>query len=284
MSKKVLGVIGGSGLYEIEGLQNIEHLTIETPFGDPSGKYISGVLNGTQLYFLPRHGYNHQFNPSEVNYRANIYGMKKLGVEYILSVSAVGSLKKEIEPGHMVLPDQFFDRTKDRQATFFEKGIVAHVPFGQPICLKLQEKIKQACKRVGVKTHVGGTYVNMEGPMFSTKAESLFYQSIGASIIGMTNLTEAKLAREAEISYATLALSTDYDCWHEEEEDVNALGVLAVMKKNVNVAKSVIAEMTKDMCEGPSPFKGMLKTAVIRPLDQVPQETREKLSILLQDL
>jgi 5'-methylthioadenosine phosphorylase len=283
MTQKVLGIIGGSGLYEIEGLQNIEKHNVQTPFGDPSGAFMSGDLHGCKLFFVPRHGYNHQFTPSEVNYRANVYGMKKLGVEYILSVSAVGSLKEEIPPGDMVLPDQFFDRTKDRNATFFGDGIVAHVPFGQPICKKLQDKIKQACDRVGAKTHVGGTYVNMEGPMFSTKAESMFYRSIGASIIGMTNLTEAKLAREAEMSYATLALSTDYDCWREGEEDVNALGVLEVMKKNVETAKKIIAELAKDMCEGPSPFKGVLKKSVL-PFDHAPAETREKLSLLLQDL
>jgi len=283
MSQKVLGIIGGSGLYDIEGLRDVETHQIDTPFGKPSGEFRSGILNETKLIFVPRHGYHHEFTPSEVNYRANIYGMKKMGVSYILSVSAVGSLKKEIVPGHMVLPDQFFDRTKDRQATFFGNGIVAHVPFGQPICLKLQGKLKSACDQVGATTHVGGTYVNMEGPMFSTKAESQFYRSIGASIIGMTNLTEAKLAREAEMSYATLALATDYDCWHEGEEDVNALSVLEVMKENVANAKKIIAELCKNMCDAPSPFKGILKNSVL-PYDHAPEETREKLSILLQDL
>lgn len=283
MTAKRLGIIGGSGLYDIEGLQNIQKHELDTPFGKPSGAFMTGTLNDTELVFVPRHGYHHEYTPSEVNYRANIYGMKKLGVEYILSVSAVGSLKEEIEPGHMVLPSQFFDRTQGRKATFFGQGIVAHVPFGQPICTKLQNQLLQACKKVDVVTHVGGTYVNMEGPMFSTRAESQFYRSLDASIIGMTNCTEAKLAREAEISYATLALSTDYDCWREGEEDVNAMSVLEVMKNNIAKAKQIIAELSKDMCAGPSPYKGVLKMSVL-PFDQAPAETREKLSIFLQDL
>ena len=207
-----------------------------------------------------------------------------MGVNYLLSVSAVGSLKKEIAPGDMVLPDQFFDRTKDREATFFGEGIVAHVGFGQPICKKFQTTVHQACQKVEVKTHLNGTYICMEGPLFSTKAESLFYRGLDASVIGMTNLTEAKLAREAGISYVPLSLSTDYDCWHEGEEDVTGLAVVEVMKKNVGTAKKIIHELSKIMIAGDSPFKDVLKTSIVTDLSIVPPATREKLSLFLKDL
>lgn len=284
MSQKVLGVVGGSGLYDIEGMQNIQKHKISTPFGEPSDEYVSGELNGTKIFFLPRHGVGHRFLPGEVNYRANIYGFKKLGVEFLLSVSAVGSMKEEIKPGDMVLPDQFFDRTKDRQATFFGEGIVAHVGFGEPICKKFQAFVHKACQMVGVKTHLNGTYICMEGPLFSTKAESLFYRSMDASVIGMTNLTEAKLAREAGMSYVPLSLSTDYDCWHEEEEAVTGAHVVEVMKKNVGTAKNIIRELCKDMIGGVSPFKDVLKYSIVTDLKIVPAATREKLSIFLQGL
>jgi 5'-methylthioadenosine phosphorylase len=285
MSQKILGVVGGSGLYDIEGMTNIENHRINTtPFGNPSDTYVSGELNGTKIIFLPRHGVGHRFLPSEVNYRANIYGFKKLGVEFLLSVSAVGSLKKEIAPGDMVLPDQFYDRTMGRKSTFFGEGIVAHVGFGDPICKKFQAYVHKACKKVDVKTHLNGTYVCMEGPLFSTRAESNFYRSLDASVIGMTNLTEAKLAREAGISYVPLSLSTDYDCWHEEEEAVTGMAVVEVMKKNVGIAKKIIAELAKDMIDGKSPFHDVLKYSIVTDMKIVPPTTREKLSIFLQGL
>jgi 5'-methylthioadenosine phosphorylase len=285
MSEKILGVVGGSGLYDIEGMTDIENHRIQTtPFGEPSDTYVSGKLNGTKIIFLPRHGVGHRFLPSEVNYRANIYGFKKLGVEFLLSVSAVGSLKKEIAPGDMVLPDQFYDRTMGRKSTFFGEGIVAHVAFGDPICKKFQDYVHNACKKVNVKTHLNGTYVCMEGPLFSTRSESNFYRSLNASVIGMTNLTEAKLAREAGMSYVPLSLSTDYDCWHEEEDAVTGAHVVEVMKKNVGTAKRIIAELTKDMIGGASPFRDVLKYSIVTDLKIVPVATREKLSIFLQDL
>ena len=284
MSEKILGIVGGSGLYDIEGIQNVQKHTLVTPFGNPSDEYITGDLNGTHVVFLPRHGVGHRFLPGEVNYRANIWGFKKLGVEFLLSVSAVGSLKEEIAPGDMVLPDQFYDRTIGRKSTFFGEGIVAHVSFGEPICKEFQKYVHQACKKVDVKTHLNGTYVCMEGPLFSTKSESYFYRSLDASVIGMTNVTEAKLAREAGISYVPLSLSTVYDCWHESEEIVTGAMVVAVMQKNVVTAKKIIGELTKDMIAGPSPFKDVLKHSIVTDLKIVPHATREKLSIFLQGL
>lgn len=283
MTQPTLGIMGGSGLYDIEGIQDLQTKEVSTPFGAPSGAFKIGKLHDTQVIFLPRHGYHHEYLPSEVNYRANVYAMKKLGVEFLLSISAVGSLKEDIAPGDFVLPTQFFDRTHGRCSTFFGDGLVAHVPFGQPICAKLQTIVQQACEHVGVKTHVGGTYVNIEGPIFSSQAESRFYRSIDASVVGMTNATEAKLAREAEISYVTLALSTDYDSWREGEPDIDAMSILEVMRSNISRAKDVIRKVSQNMCEGPSPLKGVLSKSIVG-LDHAPQETREKLSILLQDL
>ncbi|HEY5512672.1 MAG TPA: S-methyl-5'-thioadenosine phosphorylase, partial [Geomonas sp.] len=222
MASEVIGVIGGSGLYEMEGMTGIEQVTVDTPFGRPSDEYVTGMLDGVQMVFLPRHGKGHRFAPSEVNYRANIYGMKKLGVSRIISVSAVGSLREEIVPGHIVIPDQFIDRTRGtRKDTFFGNGVVGHVQFADPVCAELSAQLFAAAGEVGATVHRGGTYVCMEGPAFSTRAESHLYRSFGASIIGMTNLTEAKLAREAEICYGVIALSTDYDCWHDSHADVS---------------------------------------------------------------
>jgi 5'-methylthioadenosine phosphorylase len=239
-----IGVIGGSGLYEMDGLTDIREETLDTPFGAPSAPYLIGRLeghDGVELVFLPRHGRNHQFNPSEVNYRANIFGMKTLGVSWIISVSAVGSLQKEVVPGHVVVIDQFIDRTKNRAATFFENGMVAHISFGDPVCLKLREILLSAAASTEATVHDGGTYVCMEGPAFSTRAESNLYRSWGARVIGMTNLPEAKLAREASISYATLAMATDYDCWHEGHDDVTVDQVVAVLRANVSLAKRIIS-------------------------------------------
>lgn len=237
----MIGVIGGSGLYEMEGLEQIQEVMLETPFGAPSDAYITGVLNGVRMVFLPRHGRGHRLLPSEVNYRANIYGMKQLGVERIISVSAVGSLKEAIVPGHIVIPDQFIDRTKsERASTFFGNGIVAHVGFADPTCPCLSDKLFRAAQAAGAVTHKGGTYICMEGPAFSTRAESFMYRSMGGDVIGMTNLTEAKLAREAEICYGVIALSTDYDCWHDSHDDVTVDAILAIIHQNVTMAKEII--------------------------------------------
>lgn len=241
MSEASIGVIGGSGLYEMEGLEQVETIRIETPFGAPSDEYVTGVLNGVKMVFLPRHGRGHRLLPSEVNYRANIYGMKTLGVERIISVSAVGSLRDEIAPGHIVIPDQFYDRTKGiRNDTFFGDGIVAHAGFADPVCGDLSEILCAAARKAGATTHMGGTYVCMEGPAFSTRAESFSYLALGASVIGMTNLTEAKLAREAEICYGIIALSTDYDCWHDSHDDVTVEAIIQIMHQNVAMAKNII--------------------------------------------
>jgi len=212
-----VGVIGGSGLYDIEGIEGVKKAVVTTPFGKPSDHFVIGKLNGVEVAFLPRHGRGHTILPSELNFRANIYGFKKLGVEFIISVSAVGSMKEEIVPGHLVIVDQFFDRTKGRASTFFGQGIVAHLSFADPVCNILSNVLYQAAWSCGATVHKGGTYLCMEGPQFSTRAESAVYRQWGVDVIGMTNLQEAKLAREAEICYATLALATDYDCWHESE-------------------------------------------------------------------
>ncbi|MDP2599920.1 MAG: S-methyl-5'-thioadenosine phosphorylase [Deltaproteobacteria bacterium] len=242
-----IGVIGGSGLYEMEGLKVLEEKTVDTPFGKPSDAIVIGELNNQKIAFLPRHGRGHVISPSEINFRANIYALKLLGVERIFSVSAVGSMKEEIAPGDMVIVDQFIDRTRSRPYTFFEKGIVAHVSFADPVCPDLFNTAFAASKKVGAKTHKGGTYVCIEGPMFSSRAESKLFRSWGVDVIGMTNLQEAKLAREAEICYATIALSTDYDCWHESEEAVDVAMVIAIIQKNVATAKEIIREAIKNL-------------------------------------
>lgn len=236
-----VGIIGGSGLYQIEGITKVKEVLVKTPFGDPSDKFMTGELEGVPVVFLPRHGLGHRFSPSEINYRANIYGMKKLGVEAIMSVSACGSLKQEYKPMDFVIPDQFLDRTrKGRMDTFFTDGIVAHVAFDKPVSQEIADILEKSAKKLKLKTHRGGTYVNMEGPQFSTKAESNLYRSWGMDIIGMTNLTEAKLAREAEISYATLAAVTDYDCWHPSHDSVTLEMILDYLHKNVEHAKSIL--------------------------------------------
>jgi 5'-methylthioadenosine phosphorylase len=279
-----IGVIGGSGLYEIEGLTDIHEFRIETPFGDPSDTYVVGRLGGVELVFLPRHGRGHRLNPSEVNYRANIYGMKKLGVGWIVSISAVGSLREDIAPGHMVIIDQFIDRTKSQRATtFYEQGIVAHIAFGDPVCGALRGYLVKAAQNAGAVTHDGGVYVCMEGPQFSTRAESNLYRSWGAHVIGMTNLTEAKLAREAEISYATVAMSTDYDCWHEGHDDVTVEAVVAVIKANVARAKAIIAGVAPMIAahEGPPPMHQAMKGAIMTAPHAIPAERRAALDLLI---
>ncbi|MFM7427963.1 MAG: S-methyl-5'-thioadenosine phosphorylase [Elainella sp.] len=282
-----IGIIGGSGLYKMEALKDVKEVQIETPFGAPSDALITGTLDGTPVVFLARHGRHHTYTPSEVPYRANVYAMKSLGVEYLLSASAVGSLKEEAKPLDMVLPDQFIDRTKDRPATFFGEGIVAHITFGDPICHHLSAVLAEAIESLNlseVTLHRGGTYVCMEGPAFSTKAESHLYRSWGATIIGMTNLTEAKLAREAEIAYATLALVTDYDCWHPDHDSVTVEMIIQNLTKNAVNAQRVIQETVRRLAANPpaSEAHSALKYAVITPLDKAPEATKAKLALLLQ--
>jgi len=240
MSEAKLGVIGGSGLYQIEGLDDIEEVKVSTPYGDPSDVITVGTLEGIRVVFLPRHGRGHRINPSEIPVRANIYALKSLGVERIIAVNSCGSYKEEIVPGHLLIPDQIIDRTNGRPSTFFEGGIVAHVPFADPFCADLSAVLYKAAQDVGATVHNGGTFVVMEGPQFSTKAESFLHKSWGASVIGMTTIPEAKLAREAEICYASVACVTDYDCWHETHEAVTIEMVLATMAKNIDVSKQII--------------------------------------------
>ena len=281
-----IGVIGGSGLYEIDGLEGLHDVEVETPFGAPSGPLAVGRLAdvpGVELVFLARHGRDHQFNPSEVPYRANLFAMKKLGVSWIVSVSAVGSLEMAVEPGHMVVIDQFIDRTKNRPSTFFTDGIVAHVGFGDPVCPTLRSYLLDAANEVGATVHDGGTYVCMEGPAFSTRAESEMYRSFGASVVGMTNLPEAKLAREAELSYATLAFATDYDCWHPGHDDVTVDQVIAVLMANVGKAKRILAAAVPRIAahDGPPPHHDALATAILTDLSTVDAETAARLRPLI---
>lgn len=279
MSEARIGLIGGSGLYEMQGMRIDEERRIETPFGDPSDAYLLGELDGKSVAFLPRHGRGHRLLPSELNYRANIYGLKTLGVEWIVSVSAVGSLKTEYEPTHILIPDQFFDRTRHRADTFFGNGLVAHVGFAHPVCARLAEWMAQGSKAAGAKVHEGGVYVCMEGPMFSTLAESLDYRRNGFDVVGMTNLQEAKLAREAEMSYATMALVTDYDCWHEEEADVSGSAIMEVLRQNVKTAQEAVRQTVRLIDETlDSPFKGSLRHALITDPSLVPEATLEALA------
>jgi len=278
-----IGVIGGSGLYEMEGLTDVQSVSLETPFGAPSDEFITGELNGVRLVFLPRHGRGHRLLPSEVNYRANIFGMKQLGVERIISVSAVGSLKEAIAPGHMVIPDQFIDRTKGiRKDTFFGDGIVAHVGFADPVCACLSDTLYHAAQAAGATVHKGGTYICMEGPAFSTRAESFMYLGLGASVIGMTNLTEAKLAREAEICYGIIALSTDYDCWHDAHDDVTVEAIIQIIHQNVAMAKNIIRHAVAAVHpERSCPCGTAMQYAVITSPAAIPPETRERLAPLV---
>lgn len=282
--KSLIGVIGGSGLYAMQGFQKAKTVTLETPFGQPSGDYVMGTLGGTEVVFLPRHGVGHVLNPSEINFRANIWGMKKLGVRAIISVSAVGSLKEEIKPGHMVVIDQFFDRTRLRPATFFDRGIVAHVGFADPVCAQMRDLLIKSAKKSGATVHPRGTYVCMEGPQFSTRAESHWYRnSLGADVIGMTNLQEAKLAREAEICYATLALSTDYDCWHESEEAVTTSQIIAILQANVQMAQKIIATSLDTLLFNPDcSCQHALKNAILTDRTKISREVKQRLGILVE--
>jgi len=283
MSKPAIGVIGGSGLYEIEGFSEVEEVRLETPFGEPSDAFITGTLEGARLVFLPRHGRGHRLLPSEVPYRANIHGMKQLGVERIISVSAVGSMKEEIVPGHIVIPDQFFDRTQGRRAsTFFGEGAVGHVQFADPVCADLAQVLVDSSREVGATVHQGGTYICIEGPNFSTRAESKIYRSWGVDVIGMTNIPEARLAREAEICYATVALATDYDCWHQEHDDVSVEAVLAIIQKNVATARGIIkAAVRRIGAERPCGCGEALQYALMTHKDLIPAATWQKLDLLM---
>ena len=282
MSKADIGIIGGSGLYNMDGLTNVTEHRIETPFGDPSEVFVLGTLEGRSVAFLARHGKGHRILPSELNFKANIYAMKSLGVSSILSVSAVGSLKEEHKPTDFVIPDQFIDRTFSRSATFFGEGIVGHVGFADPVCPIVSDVFAKACAEVGVVGKRGGTYLCMEGPQFSTRAESNLYRSWGADIIGMTNLQEAKLAREAEISYATLAMVTDYDCWRDGYDDVTIEQVIAVMHKNSGnaqkVVKAAVRLMPADLSA--SPAQTAARFAIMTDRALIPADTKAKLELL----
>ncbi|MFQ4143112.1 S-methyl-5'-thioadenosine phosphorylase [Chlorogloeopsis sp. ULAP02] len=287
MAEAQIGIIGGSGLYKMDALKDVEEVQIQTPFGYPSDALIVGNLEGTRVAFLARHGRNHTLLPTELPFRANIYAMKQLGVEYLISASAVGSLKEEVKPLDMVVPDQFIDRTKNRVSTFFGEGIVAHIAFGDPICRNLARVLTEAIaslKLPDVTLHQGGTYVCMEGPAFSTKAESNLYRSWGATVIGMTNLPEAKLAREAEIAYATLALATDYDCWHSDHDSVTVDMIVNNLQRNAVNAQKVIQETVRRLSENPPPSAAhsALKYAILTPLDKVPMVTKDKLELILK--
>jgi len=277
-----IGIIGGSGLYSIPGLTNPHQVEVTTPFGDPSDVFIAGELEGRQVVFLARHGRGHRLLPSELNFRANIFAMKKLGVERIISISAVGSLKLEHKPTEFVVPDQFIDRTTLRHATFFGEGIVGHVAFGDPVCATVAKAIEQGAQSAGVVVKPGGVYVCMEGPQFSTRAESNLYRSWGADIIGMTNLQEAKLAREAEICYATMAMVTDYDCWHQEHDAVSVDQVVAVLHQNsANASRAVRAAVAAMPRERACACATALKFAILTSPEAFPAATRNKLDLLL---
>ena len=282
-----LGVIGGSGLYDMPGLTQVERQAVHTPWGLPSDDLVVGTLEGTRTAFLPRHGRGHRFTPSEVPYQANVAALKQLGCEFVVSVSAVGSLKLDIAPGHLVIVDQFIDRTLNRPRTFFGDGVVGHVPFGDPVCGTLRAVLLDAACGTGAPVVDGGCYVCIEGPTFSTKAESHLFRSWGATVVGMTNLPEARLAREAGLSYATLALATDYDCWHEGEEHVSVEAVVAVLKKNVAVAQEVLRGVARRLA-GPgaptrSPFADVAKGAVMTSPDAMQREARRRLAAIVGD-
>jgi len=285
MVEAKIGIIGGSGLYKMDALKNVQEIKLTTPFGDPSDALIVGELEEATVAFLARHGRNHHLLPTELPFRANIHAMKQLGVEYIISASAVGSLQAEAKPLDMVIPDQFIDRTKHRTSTFFGEGLVAHIAFGDPICTNLAQVVGDAVESLDLaesNLHRGGTYICMEGPAFSTKAESNLYRSWGAKVIGMTNLTEAKLAREAEIAYATLALVTDYDCWHLDHDSVTVEMIIGNLQKNAVNAQLVIKEAVKSLNANPpeSIAHSALKFAILTPPDQIPTATKEKLALL----
>jgi 5'-methylthioadenosine phosphorylase len=273
-----LGVIGGSGLYEIEGLAQVTTVRVATPFGRPSDAIFIGTLHGRRVAFLPRHGRGHRIMPTDINYRANIYAMKKLGVERIISVSAVGSMREDIRPGDIVIPHQFYDHTKHRRSTFFGNGVVAHVGMADPVCRDLCAVLIEAGVKAGATVHRGGTYLCMEGPQFSTQAESLTYRQWNVDVIGMTNATEAKLAREAEICYSTIALATDYDCWHHSEEAVTVEAVLEVMRRNIETSKTMIRNAVQLLSGARTCGCGdALRNTIMTPAAMIPAKTKKDL-------
>lgn len=278
-----IGVIGGSGLYAMAGVSELHEITIETPFGPPSDAIMLGLVDGTPVAFLPRHGRGHRVAPHEINYRANIWAMKSLGVQWLFSVSAVGSLREDIAPGRLVLVDQFIDRTRNRPSTFFENGIVGHVSMADPVCPVLRNVLKSACVDAGIDAFDGGAYVCIDGPTFSTRAESFMYRSWGAAVVGMTNIPEAKLAREAEIAYATLAMATDYDCWHDAHDHVTVDAVIAVLKQNVANSQRVLrlAIAGAAAVTTASPAWHVLDHAIMTSLDLITPETRARLAPIL---
>jgi 5'-methylthioadenosine phosphorylase len=282
LAQAEIGIIGGSGLYSMPGLTEMQEVKQQTPFGDPSDGYVLGSLEGRKVAFLARHGRGHRILPTELNFRANVYGFKQLGVERIVSISAVGSLKEEHRPLEFVIPEQFFDRTRHRVDTFFGNGIVAHIAFADPVCPQLSQVVESACKKAGVTGKRGGTYLNMEGPQFSTKAESNIYRSWGMDVIGMTNLQEAKLAREAEICYVTVAMVTDYDCWHPHHDSVTVDQIVAVLVKNAENAAKVVRETIAAMpAERSCKCGSALAHAILTDRDKIPAATRQKLSLIL---
>jgi 5'-methylthioadenosine phosphorylase len=285
MTERTLGIIGGSGLYDLDNLTDREEIVLTTPFGDPSDALVTGTLHGTRMAFLPRHGRGHRLAPHELPFRANIHAMKQLGMKCVLGISAVGSMRMDIAPGDLVLIDQFIDRTRNRteESTFFGNGCVGHVIFADPIWEPLRRLALEAARSAGATVHDGGTYICMEGPAFSTRAESNMYRAMDVSVIGMTNLQEAKLSREAEIAYATVALATDYDCWHEGHDDVNVEDVLAVLQKNVERSKKVISEAARMIGEAPEEIhcEGVMANAIMTSKDRITADARRRLEVLL---
>ncbi|MFK7742520.1 MAG: S-methyl-5'-thioadenosine phosphorylase [Planctomycetota bacterium] len=285
MSEKTLGIIGGSGLYDLPGLENTKTVELETPFGKPSDAIVTGTLQGVRLAFLPRHGKGHRLAPNELPFRANIHAMKQLGMDCVVGISAVGSMKIDLRPGELVLVDQFLDRTRGRteESTFFGNGCVAHAHFADPIWEPLRKLALAASRAAGAVAHDGGTYLCMEGPLFSTRAESRLYRSWDVDVIGMTNLQEAKLAREAEIAYSTVALVTDYDCWHEAEGDVDVSAVIAVVKANADLAQRVVVELAKGLAAAPEPITaaGCMEHAIMTHKDAITPDARRRLDLLI---
>ncbi len=278
----IIGIIGGSGLYEIEGIEDLREHALDTPFGAPSDVLMHGRLKGREVIFLPRHGRAHHLLPSEIPFKANVWALKKMGATHLLSVSAVGSLREEIAPGHIVFPDQFIDRTYLRDSTFFGGGIVGHVQLGDPVCPSLLETLTQSALAQGVSHHRGGTYICMEGPAFSTRAESQMYRGWDGAVIGMTNFQEARLAREAEMCFATIALATDYDCWHETEEEVNVQTILEVMRRNIATSKQLLAEAVGRIEQARTCTCGdALRYAILTPVERIPAQIKTDLEPII---
>ena len=277
----VIGVMGGSGLYAMEAIRGLREVRLRTPFGPPSDAYLVGELGGIPVAFLARHGRGHRLTPTEINYRANLFGMKLLGVTRIISVSAVGSMKESLHPGNVVIPDQFIDLTKQRVSTFLGHGVVGHVGFGDPVCADLASQLHEATRRVGATAHRGGVYVCIEGPQFSTRGESMLYRSWGVDVIGMTNATEAKLAREAQLCYATVALVTDYDCWHQTEEAVTVESIIHLLHQNAELAKRLIADVITKLPLNPTcPCRTALRDAIVTAPEAIPPDARRRLAVL----